>query len=91
MTPTGFVATFSQPFNPNELEPLPAQSSGDLPANVALSGAVEGPVRGSLVTNAADTQVTFVATTLASSTGLPWWASPLSTPPRPCSRRTITR
>ena len=78
MTPTGFVATFSQPFNPNELNLYGAQSSGDLPANVALSGNLEGPVRGSLVINATDTQVTFVATTLASSTGLPVGA--VSTP-----------
>ena len=45
---------------------------------MALSGAVEGPVRGSLVVSATDTQVTFVATTLASSTGLP--VAAVSTP-----------
>ena len=38
---------------------------------MVLSGDVEGPVRGSLVIDSTDTQVTFVATTLASSTGLP--------------------
>ena len=38
---------------------------------MSLSGNVEGPVRGSLVIDSTDTQVTFVATTLASSTGLP--------------------
>jgi hypothetical protein len=70
MTPTGFVATFSQPFNPNALNLYGSLSSANERANVSLAGNVEGPVRGSLVINSADTQVTFVATTLASSTGL---------------------
>ena len=71
MTPTGFVATFSQPFNPNELNLYGSLSSdANERANVSLAGNVEGPVRGSLVINSTDTQVTFVATTLASSTGL---------------------
>ena len=70
MTPTGFVATFSQPFNPNALNLYGSLSSANERANVSLAGNVEGPVRGSLVINSTDTQVTFVATTLASSTGL---------------------
>jgi hypothetical protein len=77
VTPTGFVATFSQPFQvattPAVIGPnlYSAQSSNDLPVNVALVGSNEGPVRGSLVLNSTDTQITFVATTLVHSTGLP--------------------
>ena len=70
MTPTGFVATFSQPFNPNALNLYGSLSSANERANVSLAGNVEGPVRGSVVIDSTDTQVTFVATTLASSTGL---------------------
>jgi hypothetical protein len=71
MTPTGFVATFSQPIDPSKPNLYSAQASGNLPANVELIGSVEGSVRGSLVLNATDTQITFVATTLVHSTGLP--------------------
>ena len=46
-------------------------ASNNLPANVALIGSNEGTVRGSLVVNSTDTQITFVATTLVHSTGLP--------------------
>ena len=78
MTPTGFVATFSQPFkvatSPVTIGPnlYMAQSSNDMPVNVALIGTSnEGTVRGSLVMNSTNTQITFVATTLVKSTGLP--------------------
>jgi hypothetical protein len=78
MTPTGFVATFSQPFKvattPVIIGPnlYSAQASNDLPVNVALIGtSSEGTVRGSLVINSTNTQITFVATTLVHSTGLP--------------------
>jgi sugar lactone lactonase YvrE len=77
MTPTGFTATFSQPFKvattPLTIGPnlYGAASSGDLPANVSLIGSEEGTVRGSLVLNSTDTQITFVATTLVKSSGLP--------------------
>jgi hypothetical protein len=77
MTPTGFVATFSQPFEmattPLAIGPnlYSAQSSNDVPVNVALIGSNEGPERGSLMVNSTDTQITFVATTLVNSMGLP--------------------
>jgi hypothetical protein len=77
MTPTGFVATFSQPFEvattPVVIGPnlYSAAATGNLPVNVSLIGSTEGTVRGSLVLNATDTQITFVATTLVHSTGLP--------------------
>jgi len=75
MTPTGFVATFSQPFKvattPVVIGPnlYSAAATLNLPANVALIGSNEGTVRGSLVLNSTDTQVTFVATTMVGSTG----------------------
>jgi hypothetical protein len=77
MTPTGFVATFSQPFmvatTPVAIGPnlYSAVATNNLPVNVSLIGSTEGTVRGSLVVNATDTQITFVATTLVNSTGLP--------------------
>jgi sugar lactone lactonase YvrE len=77
MTPTGFVTTFSQPFEvattPLAIGPnlYSAAASNDLPVNVALIGSNEGVVRGSLVVNSTDTQITFVATTLVNSSGLP--------------------
>ena len=77
MTPTGFVATFSQPFKvattPLTIGPnlYSAVASDNVPVNVALIGSNEGTVRGSLVVNSTDTQITFVATTLVNSTGLP--------------------
>ena len=77
MTPTGFVATFSQPFKvattPLTIGPnlYSAVATDNLPVNVALIGSNEGTVRGSLVLNSTDTQITFVATTLVHGTGLP--------------------
>jgi uncharacterized repeat protein (TIGR03803 family) len=77
MTPTGFVATFSQPFEvattPVTVGPnlYSALASNDAPVNVALIGSNEGPERGSLMVNSTDTQITFVATTLVNSMGLP--------------------
>jgi sugar lactone lactonase YvrE len=77
MTPTGFVATFSQPFKvattPLTIGPnlYSAAASNDLPVNVSLIGSNEGTVRGSLVVNSTDTQITFVATTLVHTMGLP--------------------
>jgi hypothetical protein len=77
MTPTGFVATFSQPFKvattPLTIGPnlYSAVATNNLPVNVSLIGSNEGTVRGSLVVNSTDTQITFVATTLVHSTGLP--------------------
>ena len=77
MTPTGFTATFSQPIEiattPVAIGPnlYGAAASGNLPANVSLIGSNEGTVRGSLVLNSTDTQITFVATTLVKSSGLP--------------------
>jgi hypothetical protein len=77
MTPTGFVATFSQPFQvattPLTIGPnlYSAVATNNLPVNVSLIGSDEGMVRGSLVVNSTDTQITFVATTLVHSTGLP--------------------
>jgi hypothetical protein len=77
MTPTGFTASFSQPIEiattPVAIGPnlYGAASSGSLPANVSLIGSNEGTIRGSLVVNATDTQITFVATTLVRSNGLP--------------------
>jgi hypothetical protein len=77
MTPTGFVATFSQPFEmattPATIGPnlYSAVATNNLPVNVALIGSNEGTERGSLVVNSADTQITFVATTLVNSAGLP--------------------
>jgi hypothetical protein len=77
MTSTGFVATFSQPFKivttPLTIGPnlYSARSSNDVPVNVSLIGSNEGTVRGSLVLNSTDTQITFVATTLVHNTGLP--------------------
>src|SRR5208283_508231 len=71
MTPTGFVATFSQPFNPGEVNLYSAASSGSLPANVVLEGNKENAVHGSLVIDSTDTKITFVATTLVNSSGLP--------------------
>jgi hypothetical protein len=77
MTPTGFVATFSQPFKvattPLTVGPnlYSAVATNNLPVNVSLIGSNEGTVRGSLVVNLTDTQITFVATTLVHGTGLP--------------------
>jgi hypothetical protein len=77
MTPTGFVATFSQPFEvattPRLIGPnlYGAAASGEVPANVSLIGSNEGTVRGSLVLNSTDTQITFLATTLVKNSGLP--------------------
>jgi uncharacterized repeat protein (TIGR01451 family) len=77
MTPTGFVATLSQPFEvattPVTIGPnlYSAVTSNNLPVNVALIGSNEGTDRGSLVVNSTDTQITFVATTLVHNTGLP--------------------
>jgi hypothetical protein len=77
MTPTGFVATFSQPFKvattPLTIGPnlYSAVATNNLPVNVSLIGSNEGTVRGSLVLSSTDTQITFVATTLVHSTGLP--------------------
>jgi hypothetical protein len=77
MTPTGFVASFSQPFKiattPLTIGPnlYSAAATNNLPVNVALIGSNEGTVRGSLVVNSTDTQITFVATTLVNSAGLP--------------------
>jgi hypothetical protein len=77
MTPTGFVATFSQPFKvattPLTIGPnlYSAAATNNLPVNVSLIGSNEGTVRGSLVLNSTDTQITFVATTLMHNTGLP--------------------
>ena len=77
MTPTGFVATFSQPFKvattPLTVGPnlYSAVATNNLPVNVALIGSNEGTVRGSLVVNSTNTQITFVATTLVHGTGLP--------------------
>ena len=77
MTPTGFAATFSQPFEvattPRLIGPnlYSAAASGNVPANVSLIGSSEGTERGSLVVNSSDTQITFVATTLVDGSGLP--------------------
>jgi hypothetical protein len=77
MTATGFVATFSQPFEvattPVTIGPnlYGAVATNNLPVNVSLIGSNEGTVRGSLVVNSTNTQITFVATTLVHSTGLP--------------------
>ena len=68
---TGFVATFSQPFDPIQLNLYGSPSTGSVPANVILKNSLGKTVRGSLVMNATDTQVTFVATTLVSPSGLP--------------------
>ena len=68
---TGFVATFSQPFDPTQLSLYGSPSTGYLPANVTLINSAGKTVRGSLLTNSTDTQFTFVATTLVSPAGLP--------------------
>ena len=70
-TPTGFVATFSQPFDPTQLNLYGSPSTGSLPANVTLENSLGKTVRGSLVMNSTDTQLTFVATTLVAPSGLP--------------------
>ena len=70
MTPTGFVATFSQPFDPTQLNLYGASSANSLPANVILSSGGK-VVRGSLVIDPSDAKITFVATTMVANTGLP--------------------
>ena len=70
MTPTGFVATFSQPFDPTQVNLYGAQSTNSLPSNVILSSGGK-VVRGSLVIDPSDAKITFVATTMVANTGLP--------------------
>ena len=71
MTPTGFTATFSEPFNPSSVSLYGAASSGNVAPSVIVTNGNGITVRGSLVINATDTAITFVATTLAGPNGLP--------------------
>jgi hypothetical protein len=60
-TPTGFVAQFNGPFDPAQLNLYDSATGALGPADVVLNGP-SGPVSGTLIPNANNTAVTFVAT-----------------------------
>ena len=70
-TPTGFTATFSDAFNPADLN-LTGPSATNGAASVTLVGSDSStPVSGSLYLDPTDTKLTFVQTVLVGSNGLP--------------------
>ncbi len=77
-TPTGFVATFSQPFNNTnsgntaQLNLYNSSSSNDGAADVTLVSNTTGKaVTGSLVIDPSNQKITFIKTTEAGTNGLP--------------------
>ena len=69
-TPTnfGFTATFDRPLDVATLHLYDSQGGALGAPDVTVIGATTGPVHGSLVLNAADTQITFIATSTFNET-----------------------
>ena len=83
-TPTGFTVTFSQAFNPGNIN-LTGPTGTDGPVAVILNETGVGPVSGSLYLDPTDTQLTFVKTVVVGSNGLP-----VSTGSLPLGNCTVT-
>ncbi len=62
ITPKGFIAVFSKPFNPTQLNIYDASTANFGPADVTLVGPGTTAVHGSLLLDPTDTTATFVKT-----------------------------
>ena len=59
---TRAVATFNEPFTPGTLNLYDAATANNGPADVTLVGATTGAVKGSLLIDPTNTQITFIKT-----------------------------